>query len=165
MSFVPVTFGTDGLGDSLAAAGFDSRVPTTWIWEGVLPYLTDEQARSALRDVAQASAPGSTLIATYPTQSRVSPVLHLGLKVLFALSGRRNPMASERHVSAWSPAEMDSLLAEHGFTVTDDRTQGAMAGDLGFAPHRPGALDRGRVVVARRAAVEPTTSAAAPPPH
>ncbi|GED99578.1 hypothetical protein nbrc107696_00250 [Gordonia spumicola] len=150
VAFVPVEFGVDDLCAALTAADHDPNRPTTWIWEGVLPYLTDTQVGATLRDIAVASCPGSTLIATYPTRHRVGGLLNLGLKLIFAIANRPNPMASERHVSAWTPDRMRDILADHGFSVTSDVGQADAASDLDYVPHRPDTMARGRIVVAVR---------------
>ena len=43
--FVPVDFTRDRLDEPLAAAGHDPARPTTWIWEGVVMYLTTAESR------------------------------------------------------------------------------------------------------------------------
>lgn len=46
----------------LAGHAFDPGRPTAWVAEGVLPYLTAEQARQVVTDVGRLSAPGSRLV-------------------------------------------------------------------------------------------------------
>ncbi|WP_327290513.1 SAM-dependent methyltransferase [Streptomyces sp. NBC_01198] len=46
----------------LAGSTFDPGRPTAWVAEGVLPYLTAEQARQVITDVGRLSAPGSRLV-------------------------------------------------------------------------------------------------------
>jgi methyltransferase (TIGR00027 family) len=48
--------------EPLVAAGFDPLQPTTWILEGLLPYLDASAQLSVLRDVAALSAPGSRAV-------------------------------------------------------------------------------------------------------
>lgn len=148
VEFVPVDFGRHDLRTALAGAGVDPSTPTTWIWEGVMPYLTESQVRATLADIRATSAPGSRLVATYPTQTVINGVVHVLLKGVFALAGRRNPMSNERHVSAWSPAEMRALLSAEHLAVVSDVDQLTLAKQLGIDPRRPEQLERGRVVVA-----------------
>jgi O-methyltransferase involved in polyketide biosynthesis len=137
------------LGDALDGAGFDRSIPATWIWEGVLPYLTDEQVHATLAEVQKCSAPGAQLIATYSTKLALNRVGQFALKVLFGVAGRRNPMASEPHVSAWSVEQLGAMLGEHGMTVTSDVDQLALARDLDISPKHPDQHERSRVIVAR----------------
>jgi methyltransferase (TIGR00027 family) len=46
----------------LAGGTFDPGRPTAWVAEGVLPYLTADQARQVITDVGRLSAPGSRLV-------------------------------------------------------------------------------------------------------
>ncbi|MBZ5633088.1 MAG: SAM-dependent methyltransferase [Acidobacteriia bacterium] len=61
LTYVPVDFRHDKLGDVLAAAGYDSARKTFFIWEGVTMYLPEAAVDETLRWVA-AQAPGSTII-------------------------------------------------------------------------------------------------------
>jgi len=49
------------LGGALRAAGFDRTQPTTWLIEGLLPYLTRPIMMQFAKDVSALSAPGSGL--------------------------------------------------------------------------------------------------------
>jgi len=146
--FVPVELGRDPLGDALAAAGFDRSVPTTWILEGVLPYLIDRQVHTTLAEVRECSAPGSQLIATYATKPAINGVWQLVLRFLFRAAGRRNPIANEPHVSAWSTEQMRAMMTEHALTVVSDRDQLTLARTLGISPKHADHHRRSRVVVA-----------------
>lgn len=46
----------------LTGSTFDPGRPTAWVAEGVLPYLTADQARHVVTDVGRLSAPGSRLV-------------------------------------------------------------------------------------------------------
>ena len=55
------TVGIMDLGASLRAAGFDSNRPTTWLMEGIFPYLSVPIMRQLASDIGRLSAPGSAL--------------------------------------------------------------------------------------------------------
>jgi methyltransferase (TIGR00027 family) len=138
VTFVPVDFERDALGDALERAGHDRASPTCWIWEGVVMYLTHEAVHGTLAAVAERSAPGSTLIINYHTK-------HRGLigKVIFRLIG-------EPQISAWTPDEMAAELRSVGFEVRED--SGMIEWNERFA-QRHARVDRGyymHVVVARK---------------
>jgi methyltransferase (TIGR00027 family) len=61
LTYVPVDFRHDKLGDALSAAGYDSSLKTFFIWEGVTMYLPEAAVEETLRWVA-AQAPGSIII-------------------------------------------------------------------------------------------------------
>jgi methyltransferase (TIGR00027 family) len=138
VTFVPVNFEREALGDALERAGHDRSSPTCWIWEGVVMYLTHDAMRATLADVGRRSAPGSTLIVNYHTE-------HRGLlsRLMFRLIG-------EPQISAWMPAEMAADLRSAGFEVRED--SGMTEWNERFA-QRSARVDRGyymHVVVARK---------------
>lgn len=51
----------------LTEHGFDPERPTAWLIEGLLPYLTGQDARRLLDVVGELSAPGSTIAIEYVT--------------------------------------------------------------------------------------------------
>lgn len=61
LTYVPVDFRHDKVGDVLTAAGYDSNRKTFFIWEGVTMYLPEAAVEETLRWVA-AQAPGCTII-------------------------------------------------------------------------------------------------------
>ena len=46
----------------LVAAGFDPKVPSVWIAEGLVMYITEEGVDNLLREVHAAAAKGSRLL-------------------------------------------------------------------------------------------------------
>ena len=57
----------------LDGSDFDRRVPTAWVAEGVLPYLTVEEARHLLTEVTVRSAPGSRLVFEHSGKTKPKP--------------------------------------------------------------------------------------------
>ena len=53
--------GKMNLAAALRANGHDPNLPTTWLLEGLLPYLTRDVAVSMAEDIGELSAPGSAL--------------------------------------------------------------------------------------------------------
>ncbi|MBL1076523.1 class I SAM-dependent methyltransferase [Nocardia sp. 2] len=147
--YVPVDFEHDSLGTRLGEADHDETVPTTWIWEGVVMYLTPEQVAATLGEIAKHSAPGSRLILTYQTPSRLAGLGRKAASLILARSGR-NPMAHEPTRSQWTPEPMRNLLNEYGFGVISDVDQLTAAQEIGIEGANKPALRAGRVVVADR---------------
>lgn len=58
---------------TLAGHAFDPGRPTAWVAEGVLPYLTAEQARRLVTDVGRLSAPGSRLVFEHSDKAGPDP--------------------------------------------------------------------------------------------
>jgi methyltransferase (TIGR00027 family) len=108
LTFVPVDFRHDSLDQALIRAGHDTSMPTCWIWEGVVMYLTHDAMLATLGSIARRSAGGSTLVLNYHSQGR-----RWIERVIFRLIGE--PM-----ISHWSPAEMAADLRPKGFEVIED---------------------------------------------
>ncbi|KAF5992914.1 class I SAM-dependent methyltransferase [Streptomyces sp. WAC00263] len=144
--FTPVDFATDDLGSALEATGHDASVPTTWLWEGVVPYLTHDEVRATVRAVADRSAPGSALVLNYQGPSVKASAGRLIARVL-----NSSVTASEPWRSLWKPQKMAVLLAEYGLRVVSDEDLLAIANRLESSMRGRTSLRSGRVAVARRA--------------
>ncbi|MFT3923175.1 MAG: class I SAM-dependent methyltransferase [Myxococcales bacterium] len=108
--FVAVDFAHDSLEQALQAAGHDPARPTTWIWEGVVMYLTTAQVESSLRVIAARSAPKSRLVVLYHSPAWI---LHV---VGFLVRRLGEPLRS-----SFEPEAMRALLAKYGFVVFRDQ--------------------------------------------
>ncbi|HST47007.1 class I SAM-dependent methyltransferase [Jatrophihabitans sp.] len=147
LRFAPVRFDRDELGSALAGAGHDPARPTTWLWEGVVAYLTRGQVRATVAAIRALSAPGSRLIVNYQQPAVASM---LGRVVVWAMlkRGGSHPMAGEPWRSLWTPAALRRLLARHGFAVESDENLIEVAGRLGFELRQRRSTRTGRVLVA-----------------
>lgn len=108
--FVPVDFTRDSLDETLASAGHDPARATTWIWEGVVMYLTQADIEATLAVIERKSAAGSRLIVLYNTPAIMRRVVGLIVRRL-----------GEPFLSHSTAREMRALLAKYGFTVTGDK--------------------------------------------
>jgi methyltransferase (TIGR00027 family) len=117
--FVPVDFRRDDLAHSLEAAGHNPRLPTAWIWEGVVMYLARDEIETTLNIVKGRSAPGSRLIVAYH-----QPALMI---LLLAMIVRR---LGEPIRTVLTARQMQELLARHGFSTRWDRELPAIASEL-----------------------------------
>ncbi|MGW3917766.1 class I SAM-dependent methyltransferase, partial [Streptomyces sp. NPDC005070] len=113
--FTPVDFAVDDLGTALDAAGHDPSAPTTWLWEGVVPYLTRDEVRATAASVAARTAPGSTLVVNYQAPSARAAAGRLLTRVLGS-----SVTSGEPWRSLWRPRQLAALLAEHGLRVVSD---------------------------------------------
>jgi methyltransferase (TIGR00027 family) len=149
-SFVPVDFRRDRLGEALAAAGHRPQQVTTWIWEGVVPYLTQQQVAVTVADLAARSAPDSRLIVNFQTPATSTRLGRLAARALAASTGRSSVWASEPWRSTWTSSAMAGLLARHGFVVHQDGDLLATANTLAVPIRHRRSLGHGRVMVADR---------------
>jgi methyltransferase (TIGR00027 family) len=108
------------LGPPLEAAGHDATVPTTWVLEGVLPYITREQAVATVAAVAERSAPGSRLVLHYQVRSARATFGRRLARIALRLSGREDPMANEPRQSSWTSGSVRALLTDAGLGISDD---------------------------------------------
>ncbi|MEO7963004.1 MAG: class I SAM-dependent methyltransferase [Gemmatimonadaceae bacterium] len=98
VTFVSLDFERESLGVVLDRAGHDPSLPTLWIWEGVVMYLTRHAVDATLSGIASRSATGFTLIVNYHTEHR-----RLFARLIFRLIG-------EPQISAWRREEMAADL-------------------------------------------------------
>lgn len=145
LRFVGVDFERDRLDERLVEAGHDASARTTWLWEGVTPYLTPAAIDATLDVVAARSAAGSVLAMTYAGLGRVpSPFRALARPAFLALG--------EPLLGLMTPAEAGGLVASRGFVVERDEGAVDLAARFGMAPLRPvvRATAVERVLAARR---------------
>jgi O-methyltransferase involved in polyketide biosynthesis len=141
--FTPVDFAVDDLGAALDTAGHDPSAPTTWLWEGVVPYLTRDTVRATLATLAARTAPGSALIVNYQTPSAKAAAGRLLTRVLGSSITSGEPWRS-----LWRPQQMAALLAEYGMRVVSDDTLLALVHSIGGPARGRASLQSGRVAVA-----------------
>lgn len=140
--FVGVDFERDDLGERLGDSGHDPARPTTWIWEGVTPYLTPEAIDATLGVLEARSADGSALVLTYgtPDLETLSRAFQPLVLPAFRVLGEdlRGLMTRER---------AHALVGAHGFDVTADEGIAELARRYGL--REPHLIIPERVLVAR----------------
>ena len=140
--FVGVDFERDDLGERLAASGHDPARPTTWIWEGVTPYLKEEAVDATLGIVEARSAKGSALVMTYGTPEL--DTLPRALRPL-VLPGFR--LLGEELRGLVTRARAHALVRAHAFEVVADEGMAELARRYGL--REPRLVIPERVLVAR----------------
>jgi len=141
--FTPVDFAVDDLGAALDAAGHDPSAPTTWLWEGVVPYLTRDEVRATVAALAARTVPGSVLVVNYQAPSARAAAGRLLTRVLGG-----SVTSGEPWRSLWRPQRMAALLVEYGLRVVSDDNLLALADTLGSPARGRTSLQSGRVAVA-----------------
>lgn len=145
---VAVDLAADSLAGPLVAAGFDREVATTWVWEGVVPYLTARAVHGTVAQVAELSATGSRLVVNYQARSLFTRVMQRAMRLVWRLSRQPDPMAGEPWRSMWRPGQLRTLLQRGGFEVLSDESLLALAEGLDLPPGNEGSLRNGRILVA-----------------
>lgn len=151
--FVATDFAQRGLGEALNRAGHRTESPTTWLWEGVVPYLTAAQVAETVAVVERRSAAGSRLVVNYQVPSVKAGIGRLIGRAMMKLARSTDPWNDEPHRSHWTPEQLSSLLQGHGFTAISDRDLLEISQTLGL-PRRAGdlggSLPNGHVLIADR---------------
>jgi methyltransferase (TIGR00027 family) len=150
LRYVTVDFARDRLDVALAAAGHDADVPTSWVWEGVVPYLTEPDVTTTLAAVVALSAPGSRLVVNYQEPSVRAAVGRLAAQAMRRLAGQPDLWGAEPRRSSWTPSTMGALLAGHGLHVVSDVDLVTVAHRLSVPVTHVRSLRSGRVAVADR---------------
>jgi methyltransferase (TIGR00027 family) len=122
--FVPVDFNTDPLAGTLAAAGFDSRKETVFVWEGVTYYLASEAVDGMLSFVAGNSPPGSSICFDYAAISRETLDEPGGKGIR---SHMRSQYANEPARFGIPAGWIESVLAGRGFEILEHLTAAQMS--------------------------------------
>ncbi|MGI8760214.1 MAG: class I SAM-dependent methyltransferase [Jatrophihabitantaceae bacterium] len=151
--FVATDLAQQGIGAALDRAGHRTEAPTTWVWEGVVPYLTAAQVVATVAAVQTRSAPGSRLVVNYQVPSTKAAVGQLIGRGMMRLARSPDPWSDEPHRSHWTPDQLSSLLEAHGFSTISDRDLLEISLALGL-PRRAGdlggSLPNGHVLLADR---------------
>jgi methyltransferase (TIGR00027 family) len=147
---VAVDLATGRLGPALEEAGFDRQATTTWVWEGVVPYLTADAVRATVAQLAELSAPGSVIVVNYQERSLMTKIMRRLMRLVMRVARQPDPMAGEPWRSTWTPDGMRDLLDEHGFDVRSDQNLMTLAVGMALPADNEGSLRNGRVAVAFR---------------
>jgi methyltransferase (TIGR00027 family) len=146
--FVPVDFTRDRLDSALAAAGHQRSVPTSWLWEGVVPYLSKADVAATVAGLAARSGSGSRLVVNYQTRALTAVIGRLTARAMTALARQPSPWRSEPRRSSWTPNAMHHLLASHGYTVARDHDLLTTAEQLHIPVRQRRSLRNGRIATA-----------------
>ena len=114
LQFVPLDFTSDAdLAQALGGAGFDPYAPTFWSWLGVMVYLTHDQIRTTLNQLAELSAPGSVVVADFLLRRSLMD------DAARAADDIGRPVAADQgepYVSTFAPGEAAALVASAGWS-------------------------------------------------
>ncbi len=150
LHFVPVDFGEDDLDTALTTAGHVETIATTWIWEGVVPYLAPAAVEATTRIVGRRSTRGSRLVVNYQSPSVAAAAGRLFARAVTVLSRRQDPLAHEPRRSSWTAQSMAALLTGERFAVVSDDDLLTIAERERITVRHPRSLSVGRVAVADR---------------
>ncbi len=148
--FVPVDFTRERLDTALASAGHRHEEATTWIWEGVVPYLNRAEVAATVQAISGRSTAGSRLVVNYQSPALSAAFGRLAARAMTAMARRRSPWADEPRRSSWTPTAMSKLLAGYGFDLNRDDDLLTLAQDLPVPVRQRRSLQTGHVAIADR---------------
>lgn len=116
---VPVDFLKDDLTARLLAAGYDTSLRTTFVWEGVTNYLDAPSVAAVFDFVARSAPSGSGIVFTYVHADAVAGKFEARglMPLLEALKQRGEPWTF-----GFQPSELASYLSRHGMLLRSDRS-------------------------------------------
>jgi methyltransferase (TIGR00027 family) len=148
LTFAPVDFERQTLGDALSNAGFDASSPALFSWLGVTMYLTGDAFDSTLAFVASRPT-GTAVVFDYAMDPAL---LTPPEQQAFSRLEKRVAEAGEPFRTFVRPADLSERLAAAGFVSVEDL--GASELNAGYFAGRADNLrvssGAGRLVVARR---------------
>jgi len=131
----------------LAAEGHDPQRPTCWLVEGVLPYLPPYTVARLLRQLAGASAAGSTVAATFIPEQ---PEAHLVARATLAAVRVVFKRLGEPFASMLGEDQLSQMLAEAGWCLTEMSDLDAWSARYSEVPPKGAMLFREKLAVAQR---------------
>lgn len=116
LTFAPVDFERQTLGEGLAASGFDPAQQTFFTWLGVVPYLTEDAVWTTLQFMA--ALPGGTHVVF--DYSDPPDSLSAQARLDFERRAARVEAVGERWLTHFEPARLHAGLAGLGFSEIED---------------------------------------------
>ncbi|MGC9950988.1 MAG: SAM-dependent methyltransferase [Bryobacteraceae bacterium] len=148
--FVPVDFEKDDLEAALLHAGFDTRVATVALWEGVVSYLTPAAVDRNFRMLARILAQGSQLIFSYVHKGALDGSVAFREARRWKSSVRSS---GEPFIFGFDPAGLADYLEPRGFALaSDESTAEAAKRYCAQLPRSEPGSELYRIAAARRAA-------------
>lgn len=117
VTFIPIDFQKQDIGDVLAKNGYRPDRRSLFLWEGVTYFLTRQAIEATLRSIASNTAPGSRLVFDYALRSYVEgDLLYYGAREI----ERELRRIGEPHLFGLNANEIRSFLTGFGFAVDSD---------------------------------------------
>jgi methyltransferase (TIGR00027 family) len=116
LTYAPIDFERETLGEGLANAGFDSAQPTFFTWLGVVPYLTENAVSATLEFIAGLKN-GAHVVFDY---SDPPDTLAPQDKREYDIRAQRVESFGEKWISFFDPAPLHTKLAALGFNEIED---------------------------------------------
>jgi methyltransferase (TIGR00027 family) len=111
VTFLPVDFNTQMLGERLSASSYNELAKTLFIWQGVTYFLTVEGVDSTLAFIADHSGPGSSVIFDY----FYNETLHDSSRSDVKMMRRAARLTGEEYMFGIDQGQIEPFLSRRGF--------------------------------------------------
>jgi methyltransferase (TIGR00027 family) len=101
LTYVPIDFTRERVGDALVKSGYRSSEKTFFIWEGVTYYISEEAVRSTFHFVATQSASGSSVVFDGQSKSFIDWVASNIASPENAPEGLRRALMNQKLMASW----------------------------------------------------------------
>jgi len=122
LTYVPIDFNEDELGDVLTKSGYDHNLKTLFIWEGVTMYLDAESVDRTLAFVASNTGTGTTLYFDYLMQSVLDGRCNYPEAVAVRKTKSFNSDGVEKYTYGIEETEMEEFLSARKFKLLEHMT-------------------------------------------
>jgi methyltransferase (TIGR00027 family) len=111
VTFIPVDFDTQSLGEQLLVHGYNESGKTIFIWQGVTYFLTQQGVDGTLEFIANHSGPDSSVIFDYFYNETLRNTTRIDLKMM----RRAACMTGEEYLFGIDEGQVQAFLAQRGF--------------------------------------------------
>jgi len=118
VTFIPVDFNTQTLGERLSAGGYDERCKTLFIWQGVTYFLTAEGVDNTLAFIAHHSGPDSALIFDYFYNAVLRDKSRRDVKMLQQAAR----LSGEQYLFGIDEGQVEPFLSQRGLRAVRNTT-------------------------------------------
>lgn len=117
VTFVPLDFERQELGQAMEASDFRTDAKTFIIWEGVTQYISEETVDATFRYISHTVSPGSRIVFTYIHRGLIDGSVRLQVprKLLLELELQGEPWCF-----GIDPAELSQYLTARGLKLVED---------------------------------------------
>jgi len=118
VTFVPMDFNTQSLGEQLQSSGYNERAKTLFIWQGVTYFLEAKGVDGTLHFIAHHSGPGSSVIFDYMYNEIFQDANNSYGKALKRTAKR----SGEEYLFGINRGQVEPFLTQRGFRNVNNLT-------------------------------------------
>jgi methyltransferase (TIGR00027 family) len=122
VTFLPMDFNTQSLGEGLQNSGYNEQAKTLFIWQGVTYFLEAKGVDSTLKFIANHSGPGSSVIFDYMYSEIFQDPNNSYGKTL----KRAAKMSGEEYMFGIDRGQVEAFLTQRGFRNVHNMTLEAL---------------------------------------